>query len=104
MILLMVAMAGIKSKDDLETTVSGDRCNDEDLILAESGNDLIYAGGKVNSTMSEDIPYRDFIDCGRGDDRVYVVDNDVYRNCEEINGVKVGIENESQLPSVGLTP
>src|SRR6478609_3183962 len=99
MILLTVAMAGIKSEND---RISGG--NDEDLIIAESGNDLIYAGGKVNSTMSEDIPYRDLIDCGKGDDRVYVDDIDVYRNCEEINGVKVGIESESQLPSAGLTP
>jgi hypothetical protein len=81
--------------------------NGEDLMFGGSGDDHIYAGQGTNNlyNKSEDIPYKDLIDCGTGYDRVYVDDIDVYKNCEIVNDVKVkvGIESEPRPPS-GLLP
>jgi hypothetical protein len=104
---------GGKGRDTLFGSEGGDQINGgsgddviyggngEDLIFAGSGNDLIFE----NYNKSEDIPYKDLIDCGTGDDRVYVDDIDVYKNCEIVNDVKVkvGIESEPRPPS-GLLP
>ena len=68
--------------------------NGEDILNGGPGNDIIFAGqenGKilpvhVNST--EFPPSKDIIDCGEGNDAVYVDGLDVYKNCEVVNGLK----------------
>jgi hypothetical protein len=72
-------------------------------LSADSGNDLIITTSKIMNG-SEVTPYKDIIDCGIGNDRVYVDDIDVYKNCETVNDVKVGIEIESRLPTAALLP
>jgi Ca2+-binding RTX toxin-like protein len=67
--------------------------NGEDRIFAGSGNDLIYVGRSdaitnhnIYVNRTEDQPYKDFVDCGEGYDRIYVDTLDIYRNCEVVNG------------------
>jgi hypothetical protein len=44
----------------------------------------------MESELVTDLPsYKDFIDCGEGQDRVVVDNLDVYQNCEVVNGQRL---------------
>lgn len=63
--------------------------NGEDKISGGSRDDIIYAGqdqdpkGQTNET--EWPSSRDVVDCGDGEDTIYVNSLDSYKNCEKVN-------------------
>ena len=63
----------------------------EDRMFGGPGVDVIYAGQlNFSRTNETEWPsYKDFVDCGEGDDKIYVDNLDVYQNCEVVNGQRL---------------
>jgi Ca2+-binding RTX toxin-like protein len=97
---------GSYGKDLIEAGDGNDEISggpDEDRIFAGARNDTIYAGTPeflrqyynltvppydtlANITSDGDRDFKDFIDCGDGNDFIYVDILDIYKNCELVNG------------------
>lgn len=97
---------GSYGKDLIEAGDGNDEISggpDEDRIFAGAGNDSIYVGLPeslklylnittppygILSNLTSDGPrdFKDFVDCGDGNDLIYIDTLDIYKNCELVNG------------------
>lgn len=71
--------------------------NGEDKISGGPGDDIIFAGqeeepkGQTNET--EWPSSKDIVDCGNGNDTIYVDSLDSYKNCESVNPSKIDTQS-----------
>ncbi len=70
-----------------------------DVITGGPGSDTIL-GGDGSDTIRADDGERDTIDCGAGNDRVFIDEIDIVKNCEVVSTVTAAVADVAGLPDV----